>query len=144
MMYPLVSADYQHLNASVNTARSRNPCSAVIPEPASFKQAQRQLGTSPRSLNREATAAVLMLCLGSYGKLSVSSERGDPCTGLIHLSAEWRRPADRHQTLGGKNRTCWNHGYAESLWYCIWLKKKKKSPYPRFLFIACLQLCNYN
>lgn len=52
MMYPLVSADYQHLNASVNTARSRNPCSAVIPEPASFKQAQRQLGTSPRSLNK--------------------------------------------------------------------------------------------
>lgn len=87
-MYPLVSADYQHLNASVNTARSRNPCSAVIPEPASFKQAQRQLGTSPRSLNREATAAVLMLCLGSYGTLSVSSEQGDPCTGLIHLSAE--------------------------------------------------------
>lgn len=75
-MYPLVSTDYQHRNASVNTDRSQNPCSAVIPEPASFKQAQRQHGTSPRSLNREATAAVLMLRPGSYDKLSVSSERG--------------------------------------------------------------------
>lgn len=42
MMYPLVSADYQHLNASVNTARSRNPCSAVIPEPG-----QLWAGTAP-------------------------------------------------------------------------------------------------
>lgn len=53
MMYPLVSTDYQHPNASVNTARSRNPCAGVIPERASFKQAQRQRGISPRSLNRE-------------------------------------------------------------------------------------------
>lgn len=134
-MYPLVSTDYQHRNASVNTDRSRNPCSAVIPEPASFKQAQRQRGTSPpRSLNREATAAVLMLRPSSYDKLSVSSEweglGGGGGVGSLHRAdssvsrvkkASWQTPNTWREI-----RDPLKSQLRRVLWNVIWFKKKKR------------------